>query len=84
MWNLNGTITTPWFGGDYVEEYYKEDREFLMVLELPDDIKEQIGSGSFIIELEVDTREEKGWIEDVIIYTLHTQKKKWTETKVFL
>ena len=23
MWNLNGTITTPWFGGDYMEEYYK-------------------------------------------------------------
>ena len=42
MWNLNGTITTPWFGGEYVEEYYKEDREFLMLLELPDDIKDQI------------------------------------------
>ena len=38
MWNLNGTITTPWFGGDYVEEYYKEDREFLMVLELPQEM----------------------------------------------
>ena len=40
MWSRNGTITTPWYGGDYVEEYYKEDREFHMVLELPDDIKE--------------------------------------------
>ena len=56
MWNLNGTITTPWFGGDYVEEYYQEDRDFLFVLELPDDIKNQVGSGSLIIELEVDLK----------------------------
>ena len=34
MWNTNGTITTPWFGEDYVDEYYKEDREFHMVLKL--------------------------------------------------
>ena len=67
MWNLNGSITTPWYGEDYEEEYYKKDRDFHMVLELPDDIKDQVGSGgSLIIELEVDTRLEKGWIEDVI------------------
>merc|ERR1712218_102342 len=65
MWNLNGTITTPWFGGDFVEEYYKEDREFHIVLELPGDIEDQVGNGSPIFELEVDTREETGWIEDV-------------------
>ena len=63
MWNLNGTITTPWFGGDFVQEYYKEDRDFLMVLELPDDIKDQVGSGSLIIDLDVDTREEQEWVE---------------------
>ena len=66
-----------------MEEYCKEDREFLMVLDLPDDIKEQVGNDSLIIEL--DTREEKGWIEDVIMYsstcTLHTTKKNWTEAE---
>ena len=96
MWNLNGTITSPWFGGDFVEEYYKEDRDFYMVLELPDDIKEQVGSGSLIIELEVDTRGEKGWTEQVFykelkekkftlfqekIYTLHRAEKKWAEAE---
>ena len=59
MWNLNGTITTPWFGGDFVQEYYQEDRDFLMMLELPEGIKDQVGSGSLIIDLEVDTREEQ-------------------------
>ena len=83
MWNINGTITTPWFGEDFVEDYYKEDREFFMVLQFPDDIKEQIGSGTLIIELEVDTREEKDWIEDVLIvnYTLHRTEKTWTEAE---
>ena len=84
MWNLNGTISTPWFGEDYVEEYYKEDREFLMVLELPEDIKDQVGSGSLIVELEVDTREETGWFEEVALtpnFTLHTTVKKWTEAE---
>ena len=83
MWNLNGTITTPWFGEDFVEEYYKEDREFHIVLELPGDIKDQVGNGSLIIELEVDTRVETGWIEDVFMftynYTLHRTSKNWFE-----
>ena len=70
MWNLNGTITTPWFGEDYVDEYYKEDKDFHIVLELPDDIKEQVGSGSLIIELEVDIRMEKGWTEHMFFKEL--------------
>ena len=78
MWNLNGTITTPWFGEDYVEEYYKEDRDFHIVLELPDDIKEQVGSGSLIIEVELDIREE---VEDVFMFTLHTTRKNWFEAE---
>ena len=81
MWNLNGTITTPWFGEDYVEEFYKEDRDFLVVLELPGDIKDQVGSGSLIIELEVDSREEVGWIEDVSLYNLHKRKQTWLEAE---
>ena len=67
MWNLNGTITTPWYGEDYVKEYYKEDKDFLIVLELPDDIKDQVGSGSLIIELDVNTREETGWVESFMM-----------------
>ena len=51
MWNLNGTITTPWYGGEFVEEYYKKDQDYHMVLELPEDIKDQVGSGSLVIEL---------------------------------
>ena len=83
MWNVNGTITSPWFEGDFLENYYKEDKEIHVVLEFPDDIKDRIGDGSFEIELEVDTREETGWIEAVILknYSLHTIGKNWFEAE---
>ena len=83
MWNLNGTITTPWFGGDFVEEYYQEDREFTMVLELPDDIQIQVGSGSLVLELEVNIREEPNWIEEIHLLpnpTLHSDTLKGEKT----
>ena len=38
MQNLNGTITTPWFGGEFVEEFYKKGQDYHMVLELPTNI----------------------------------------------
>ena len=82
MWNLNGTITTPWFGEDFVEEYYQEDKDILLALELPDNTKDLVGSGSFIIELEIDTINDKGWVEDVIVYTLHTTGKTWSEAEI--
>ena len=83
MWNVNGTITSPWFEGDFLENYYKEDKEIHVVLEFPDNIKDRIGDGSFEIELEVYTREETGWIEAVIMknYSLHTIGKNWFEAE---
>ena len=46
MWNLNGTITTPWFDQEYVKDYYQESKEFLVVLRLPGDIKYNIAKGT--------------------------------------
>ena len=61
MWNLDGTITTPWYGGEFVEEYYKKDQSYHMVLELPANITDQVDSGSLIIKLEGDMRENVEW-----------------------
>ena len=66
-----------------MEEYYQEDREYLMVLELPENIKDQLGSGS-LITLEVDTREKTGWLEEVSWlpnFTLHATDKTWTDAE---
>ena len=69
MWSLNGTIATPWFGEPYVEDYYKENHAFHFVLEFPGDVKDLIGSGTLVINVEVDIREETGLSEEVKICT---------------
>ena len=95
MWNLNGTITSPYYGGEFVEEYYKKDREIHIVLELPHNITSVVRSGSLIIELEVDIREDQGWVEEVFhleskngvaafqdkVYKHYTTSKNWTEAE---
>ena len=56
MWDNNGTIETPWFGQTFDETYYKTDKHHHYVLEFPEDLAEQIGSGRLVVEIEVDTR----------------------------
>ena len=51
MWNLNGTITSPYYGDNFVEEYYRKDIEIHLKLELPNNIKDFVGFGSLQIEL---------------------------------
>ena len=92
MWNLNGTITSPYYGEAFVNDFYKEDKEVHLILELPKYIGELIGYGSLHIELEVNTREE---LDEVFfsplrkeqsasaekIYTFHKTEMKWTEAE---
>ena len=58
MWANNGTIETPWYGQPFDETYYKTDKHHHMVLEFPEDLVQQVGSGSLVIEIEVDTHLE--------------------------
>ena len=71
MWNLNGTITSPYYGEAFVNDFYKEDKEVHMILELPKYIRELIGYGSLHIELEVNTREE---LEEVFFSPLNKEQ----------
>ena len=68
-----------------------------MVLELPENITDQVGSGSLVIELEGDIREKEGWQEQLKYvkgnmqgytwsefghaYKLHGETKTWTEAE---
>jgi hypothetical protein len=86
MWNINGSIQSPRFGEKYEEEYFKEDRTYNMIIDLPQDITHLVGSGSLVIEVEVDTREEEGWHEEVQLkgelnkrYKLYTENKTWSD-----
>ena len=61
MWNLNGTITSPWYKSGFRRDYYKKDIDYYMVLKLPKDIRDY--KGPLHIEIEADLREEEGWHE---------------------
>ena len=65
IWDNNGTIETPWYGQPLDETYYKTDKQHHIVLKFPEDLAEQIGSGSLVIEIETDTRQDEGWFEYV-------------------
>ena len=45
MWNNSGRYQTPGFGEKYRGEYYKEDKYQRVLLEYPNDIDKQVGSG---------------------------------------
>ena len=67
MLNNYGEIKTPWFGENFQEEFYKENRQEEIEIEISEFLKSQVGSGSLVIQLEVDTREEEGWQEEVVV-----------------
>ena len=57
---------TPGFGRKGInKDDYRSDHSYAAVLVLPKNISATVGSGSLVVELEVDTREEKGWQEEV-------------------
>ena len=65
VWNSFGSLSTPSFHGKFDESYYRDDQNVHVVLEYPEDFREQVGSGSLVIQLEVDTRDEESWQEGV-------------------
>ena len=65
--STNGSFHTPWFGGDFERSFFESFQQHSVKLEFPQELKEQIGQGNLVINLEVDTREELGWNEAVWI-----------------
>ena len=81
-----GSIESSGFQGIFDEASFKDDKLLHLILEIPDDLKEQMGSGTFVIELEVDVRKAEGWEEEVFYLEGHgyTKSKKmfnWKEAK---
>ena len=86
MWDNNGSWHTPWFGEEHDQNYYEEDKYYNLKIDIPIDLSSQIGSGSLVIQLEVDTREEEGWQEEVSFwegakYKLYTERKTWVDAE---
>ena len=45
-----------------------EERKLGFKIKISAELKAQVGSGSLVVELEVDTREEEGW-QEVVVYS---------------
>ena len=80
--NSNGQWKTPGFGEEYEVSYYKERRNHHFVLLFPENLVEQLGTGSLVVHLEVNTRNEEGWKEYVAYkegskYKLYTGSATW-------
>ena len=59
-----GSIKSPGFKGHFEIDEYKTDRDMHVILELPENIEEQVGSKRLLlIKMEFDSRHEDGWME---------------------
>ena len=83
---LNGTIQSPRFREEYVENDYKADRTFHVELDLSV-IEKTIRKDTLVIELEIDTRQAEGWKEEVSYnlsskYRVHSHEKRgWLDAE---
>ena len=78
LWNDKGTITTPWFGQVYNETYFLEDKEYHLVLEIPDNVEQYIGDGTLVVEIEVDVQGEE---DEEVFYFPKSKYKFYSEKK---
>ena len=62
---LGESLHMPGWGKPYNDSWYKASCVFKSNLLFNDDIWDQIGNDTLRIKLEVDTREEEGWVESV-------------------
>ena len=96
MSNYYGEIHTPWFREPFVKNYYRVDRFYEFKIRISKELKKQVGSGFLMVQLDVDTRQEGGWHEEVtysdsgpLIYRedqtyrhrLYRESKSWTEAE---
>ena len=62
---LGESVYMPGWGKPFHEHWFQTDYVFKATLKVSDEIRDQVGNGSLIIRLEVDTNQEHGWVENV-------------------
>ena len=84
--NSNGQWKTPGFGQEYDISYYNEGKHHHFVLLFPENLVEQLGTGSLVVQLEVATRQEESWKEYVAYkegskYKLYRGSATWYQAE---
>ena len=83
---LGESVFMPGWGKPFNESWYQADYVFRANLVLPDDIGDRVGNGSLVIQLEVNTRQDKGWMENVRYwwgqeFFVHHKMKNWWDAR---
>ena len=84
-------IKTPGFRGNYQPHVFDNDHIFEATLKVSENLSDQIGNGSLVIEVEVDLIKDEGFSEEVQIsrggpkvFTFHSDEpKSWYEAEAF-
>ena len=82
LWDTSGSWQTPHYGEQANVDFYKEDKLFRVILQFPDNLEEEVGEGSLVVELDIDVRNEEGWEENVAFldgtkYRLYSLAMVW-------
>ena len=87
---LGHVIETPNFRGPYQPDFFENDHIFEATLKVPENLSDEIGKGSLVIEVEVDLIEDEGIREEVQIsrggpkvFKFHYGEKSWYEAEAF-
>ena len=84
---LVGTLQTPWFNKTFDESYYQENRHHHLIIQFPYDLLDHIGSGSLVIQIKVDIREDTGWQEQVKysegFKLFQKERRSWKDAESF-
>ena len=62
---LGSPLHLPGWGKDFDRKAFEGDFDYTAILQFPESLAEQVGNGSLVIELKVDTRQVEGWVEEV-------------------
>ena len=87
MWNIEGSLETPWYGDNHNVDLNGHVQEFQMVLEFPANLVDNIGHGKLVIKIEKESAENVG--EEVVEYweghkyELYTRTKTWQDADTF-
>ena len=88
MWKNADSIHTSWYGEKNHHGYYDDDQQQHVIFQLPYSMGSRLGDGLLVIHLEVDTRIEKGWLEEVkykdrLGYQYFDHLKTWDEAEAY-
>ena len=84
---LGRKIQTPYMEKEFDMTYYQADHSYQASLLFPESLVEKLAGGLLVVELEVDTREEEGWNEEVSfsegqkVFKLVKEIKTWEEAE---